>query len=341
MYNNNSNSHPDPFAGQYPTPPPPPPQPTQTNNESSHQVFQPQPVVYHHSDSFSQPIQDTYIPPPQPTMHLQEAYAPPPQPMHLQEPYIPVQPETYVPPQMRQDIYTPPERSDYYNHHQQQQPSYYNNGMADEERNVHGIDQYRNEQPLDEYLRQEREEYMKHELPKQTKNESNQVVPFYKKEDYDEPEKVPMVQQPILSRKERKKLKKEQDNQYQPYIVKPTLAPENEPESYKYRPSQQEGNRACCCYNPAITCCSFFCLLISIAFLAAGIALMIASKVVTDKCNNQCANMIDQAQNACGTICSKVLHDGMFYGGIVVAALAGIAVIWKLIMWTCAGYSKK
>lgn len=329
MYENNNNSvnHPDPFAGQYPRPPPPPP------SQDDHQVFsQPQQQEYlplQTSFAPSQPMQhETYTPPQELLQQrYQDTYVPP-QPMHLQE--------AYTPPQMRPEVYnssTPPAVNEYYS-----QPYYHN--MVDEERNVQGINHYQhNEQPLDEYLRQERHEYLKHELP--TK-QNQMMIPQYNKEEYDEPEKTPMVQEPILSKKERKKLKKQQD-EYQPYIVKPTLAPENEAESYKYRPQvhEKKGGCNCCCYNPAITCCSFFCLLISIAFLAAGIALMIASKVVTDKCNNQCSNVVDQAQAACGTICSKVLHDGMFYGGIVVASLAGIAIIWKLIMWTCAGYSKR
>lgn len=302
MYNN---SHPDPFAGQYP---PPPPLQSPVTEEP---VFT-APVYSTPAYHTPPPVQQTYSAP-------QHTYTPPQPYAAPQQAYTPPAQETYVPPP-----------TNYY-----QAQNYYHN--ADEERHV-GMNEYHNEQSsLDDYLRQEREEYMKHE----PKKEETKTIPFYKEEVMEEPEKTPMVQKPPMSRKERKRLEK-QKLEYQPYVVKPTLAPENEAETYKLRPYEQEKKSpCCCCYNPAITCCSFFCLLISVAFLAAGVAMMIASKVVTDKCNNQCANIIDQAQNACGTICSKVLHDGMLYGGIVVAALAAIAIVWKLIMWTCAGYSKR
>jgi hypothetical protein len=307
--NNNSHSHPDPFAGQYP-PPPPLQSPPLTEPTSNTAYYPPQP--------------------PQETFYQPQIY---PQP----EVYQPT--EVYPMTQQQQDVYSPPPtRTDFYNYHNTSTP-------LDEERHVSGVNDYQQHlenNTLDEYLRKEREEYLKHE-PKQ-----NQVAPYYntKQDEQLEPEKIPMVQKDEpLSRKERKKLEKLQKQQqgYQPYVTKPTLAPENEAESYKPRPYGEEKKSGCncCCYNPAITCCSFFCLLISVAFFAAGVAMMIASKVVTDKCNNECANVIDQAQNACGTICSKVLHDGMLYGGAVVAGLAGIAIVWKIIMWTCAGYSKR
>jgi hypothetical protein len=255
---------------------------------------------------------------------------PPPPPLEPEQPYY-------------NDMYSPPPAIAHppVNAYYPSEP-YYN----DEERHIQGV----NDQPLDSYLRQEREEYLKQSqspVPLQT----NSSVKL------EEEEKIPMMasdQKP--SRKERKrieKIKKEHEAAEASgvyygaptatYAVsKPMPPPENEPESYRYRPHEEKPrNNCCCCYNPAITCCSFFCLLISCAFLAAGIALMIAAKIVSDKCNNQCGDMIEQAQSACGTICSKVLHDGMFYGGIVVAGLAGIAIVWKLIMWTCAGYSKK
>jgi hypothetical protein len=303
MYNNNNNR--DPFAGQYPPPPPLEPQ-----------VQQPEQPYYNNNNSY---LYDTNV------------YSPPPIVPH------------------------PPVNAYYPSEPQPPAQQYYN---IDEERHIQGV----NNQPLDSYLRQEREEYLKQS---QSTKPTNQIIPLnsnssvkLEEEDLLVAEKTPMMaasdQKP--SRKERKrieKIKKDHEAAEASGVYygapttgytasKPMPPPENEPESYRYRPHEEKpGNNCCCCYNPAITCCSFFCLLISCAFLAAGIALMIAAKVVSDKCNNQCGDMIEQAQSACGTICSKVLHDGMFYGGIVVAGLAGIAIIWKLIMWTCAGYSKK
>jgi hypothetical protein len=173
---------------------------------------------------------------------------------------------------------------------------------------------------LDAYLRQEREEYLKHETKPQ-----EDTIPLNQ-----DPEKAPML--------ENKK------PEYQPHVAKPTLAPQqNEAAGYQYQPYEpkQKSSCNCCCYNPAITCCSFFMLLISIAFCAAGIALIIASKVISSNCSSKCNGISDSVENACNTICNTVLQNGLFYGGIVVAGLAGIAIIWKLIMWTCAGYSQK
>lgn len=312
MYNNNNNAgqH-DPFAGQYPPPPPPQAEPP---------LQQPEQPYYNNNNHINYQY-DTNV------------YSPPPLVSH------------------------PPANAYYPTETQPLPQQYYN---IDEERNIQGT----NDQPLDSYLRQEREEYLKQsQLPPKS---TDPILPInsnssVKLEDDDilVAEKTPMMVPPSsdqkLSRKERKRIeriKKEHEaagtsGAYYgaPATVytasKPMPPPENEPESYRYRPQEEKPrNNCCCCYNPAITCCSFFCLLISCAFLAAGIALMIASKVVSDKCNNQCGDMIEQAQSACGTVCSKVLHDGMFYGGIVVAGLAGIAIIWKLIMWTCAGFSK-
>lgn len=84
-------------------------------------------------------------------------------------------------------------------------------------------------------------------------------------------------------------------------------------------------------------------MLISLAFLAAGIALIIAAQVISNNCVNKCGELPDQlqgAQSSCDTICDKVVHDGMLYSGIGVTALAGIAVIWRLMMWICAGCSR-
>ncbi|ORZ25347.1 hypothetical protein BCR42DRAFT_6183 [Absidia repens] len=131
----------------------------------------------------------------------------------------------------------------------------------------------------------------------------------------------------------------------------PMMAPEDEAEAYRPKKYQREEHRGggcnCCCYNPAMTCCSCFCFLISLGFLAAGVALIIASKVITDKCNSQCGEAAEKAasygvdENPCDSICGKVVHDGLLYGGIGVTALAGIAVVWRLFMWMCAAGSRR
>lgn len=121
-------------------------------------------------------------------------------------------------------------------------------------------------------------------------------------------------------------------------------APEDEKPDYeasRHRQDRQNDRNCCCCYNPALTCCSCFCMLINLVFLAAGIALMVASKVVQDKCNNDCGGDGSGGLDQCSVLCSTAMHDGLLYGGAVVTGLAGLAVIWRLFMWCCAGYSRK
>ncbi|KAI7906591.1 uncharacterized protein BX663DRAFT_497026 [Cokeromyces recurvatus] len=313
MYNN----HPDPYAGQYPPPPPLRIPPVTTEEEEPFTT---------HSIPMPQPLQDVYTVPlsPQP---INNAYYPshsivvePPQ----SKPYISQQQQQ----QPQSIIYNNHSLSQqqYYNHHN---PSSTTAPLLPSHQPICSNSPLPNSQqdhPLEDYLKQEREEYLKqnthpHYQHIQQNNSSytkiNEELEIEGLE-----EKAPMVQH------------------HQPFVAKPAPPPENEVESYRYRPSagytdsNHKRDCCCCCYNPAITCYSFFGLLLSCAFLAAGIALMIASKVITNKCNNSCTDT-----SVCGTVCNKVLHDGLFYGGIVVAGLAAIAVLWKLIMWTCAGYS--
>ncbi|KAI7873891.1 hypothetical protein K492DRAFT_200381 [Lichtheimia hyalospora FSU 10163] len=101
--------------------------------------------------------------------------------------------------------------------------------------------------------------------------------------------------------------------------VGPTMAPENEAESYRPKTYKRHEDSA------------------------AGIALIVAAQVIQGKCEDKCGELPEQLSDAaetCGTICGKVVHDGMFYSGIGVTALAGLAVVWRLVMWTCAGCSK-
>lgn len=109
----------------------------------------------------------------------------------------------------------------------------------------------------------------------------------------------------------------------QPYAMPP-------PQAYKPR---REPSPVCCCYCPAMTCCSCFCMLISLGFVAAGIAMIVYAKVASQSCP-----ACDHSSSLAGICdaCNTVLYDGLFYGGIAVAALAGIGVVWRLFMWMCS-----
>lgn len=140
----------------------------------------------------------------------------------------------------------------------------------------------------------------------------------------------------------------QQQQNYQKSHAGPTLVPDNEAESYRPKPFQRREHHSsgcnCCCYNPEMTCCACYCFILSLGFLAAGIILIIASSVIQGKCQDKCDQIPDQisdAQDKCAAICSKVVHDGMLYSGIGVTALAGLAVVWRLIMCFCGGCSRR
>ncbi|KAI8328375.1 hypothetical protein BC941DRAFT_445107 [Chlamydoabsidia padenii] len=207
------------------------------------------------------------------------------------------------------------------------------------------------------------EEYRQTEQHEQLYNSNYGNQPsqhdHYYREYRDEPDMTTPMVPPLLQHpSSQHTIQPEDPSAYQPAQHKhpynpnnkstPMLVPYHEAEAYrpKYYDDRSSGCN-CCCYNPAMTCCSCFCFLISLAFLAGGIALIIAAKVIGDKCNAQCGDVVDKASSygvsaqPCDAICGKVVHDGMFYGGIVVAGLAAIAAIWKIFMWMCAAGSRR
>ncbi|KAI8093279.1 uncharacterized protein BX664DRAFT_329365 [Halteromyces radiatus] len=307
--------HPDPYANQYPPPPPltsehhtgygsPPPVPQTTNN--------------------------TYIPPPQHT------YTPP-----LQQHGYPIDGQhhtsTSIPLVDRQSIAGVGHQPSYDNYHSvpmTNDPHVVN--MGEYQTAAQGEHMYNNQHTMarqEDYYADYRDEPDSH---------TPMVQPSEQKQYSIQPEDQEGYKRPIQSN----------NNKNKKYMTPgPMMAPEDEAESYRPKQYRHDDDRRggcnCCCYNPAMTCCSCFCFLISLAFLAAGIALMIAAKVIGDKCNTQCGDAVDTAKSygvnaqPCDAICGKVVHDGMFYGGIAVAVLAGIAAIWKIFMWMCAAGSRR
>ena len=132
--------------------------------------------------------------------------------------------------------------------------------------------------------------------------------------------------------------------QEQPILSGPRPAPADEKPSYQrpvHDPEDGRGLRnACCCYNPALTCCSFFWMLFSVAILAGGVAMMIASKIVQDRCNNECGGGTEEALGSCTVLCNEALHKALLWGGLAIMILSGISVIWRLFTWCCAGCAR-
>lgn len=325
--------HPDPYANQYPPPPPLAPEP--------------------HSG---------YV-------------APPPGPMPT--------PSAYMPPQKQPALY-PPEGIhsnsgvSMMDHHDVAAAGHYGGGYNPP--SFHSVPmttapQYAQHSGDPQAVTME--EYRQTEQHEQLYNSSfghQQEHDRYYKDYRDEPDMssshTPMVQPPPLLQQpsSQKTIRPEDPDSYQPaqqnqdryhnnnnnnnkYTAGPMVAPEDEAEAYRPKYYDRDDRRGsgcnCCCYNPAMTCCSCFCFLISLAFLAGGIALIIAAKVIGDKCNAQCGDVVDKAAaigvsaQPCDAICGKVVHDGMFYGGIAIAGLAAIAAIWKVFMWMCAAGSRR
>ncbi|KAI9287032.1 hypothetical protein BC943DRAFT_320525 [Umbelopsis sp. AD052] len=110
--------------------------------------------------------------------------------------------------------------------------------------------------------------------------------------------------------------------------AKPTTQGASDPATYLPRPYIEPSKGLC--YG--MTCCRMFCLLISVAFVAGGVALMIYAKVAKGNCDQAVQGVKQAAQSLCDT----VLYDALFYGGIAVTVLAGIGALWQLMMCLCA-----
>lgn len=110
---------------------------------------------------------------------------------------------------------------------------------------------------------------------------------------------------------------------------KPTAHAANDPESYLPKP-YVESRRGGLCHG--MSCCSIFCLLISVAFIVAGAVLTIYAKVAKGNCDQALQGNKQVAQPMCDT----VLYDALFYGGIAVMILAGITTLWRLFTCMCA-----
>ncbi|KAG2237830.1 hypothetical protein BDF21DRAFT_408264 [Thamnidium elegans] len=80
-----------------------------------------------------------------------------------------------------------------------------------------------------------------------------------------------------------------------------------------------------CCFG--ISFCSAVSMTILTLLLFAGVGLIVATKILGDKC------MVDEYKERNQIVCGEMLHNGFLYGGIVVAGLSGLVLIWKLVRW--------
>lgn len=93
---------------------------------------------------------------------------------------------------------------------------------------------------------------------------------------------------------------------------------------------EKYNNARGCCGN--ISFCGWFRTLILCIIFFAGIGLVIASKVLSDQCQS-CSD--DTCRSS--TTCTDVFHAGFLYGGIVIAGLSVLVIVWRILKWLCAG----
>lgn len=112
--------------------------------------------------------------------------------------------------------------------------------------------------------------------------------------------------------------------------VGPTLAPEDEKESYKVQPFEEHARR-----RRPLTCSTCLCFLIFLILCGGGIALMIASKVFRDQCSSQCSSDTSDSSLCQDPRCNSTLQSAILYGGAVLTGLGGLGILWQLIRWRC------
>ncbi|KAI8977330.1 hypothetical protein BDF20DRAFT_836145 [Mycotypha africana] len=73
-------------------------------------------------------------------------------------------------------------------------------------------------------------------------------------------------------------------------------------------------------------------------FLCIGVAMIIVSQLISDKCENS-SDYRNDPNNV--TVCGQVFHNGLLYAGVAIAGILGITIIWRLIRWCCRPPSVK
>ncbi|KAI9252458.1 hypothetical protein BY458DRAFT_523057 [Sporodiniella umbellata] len=85
-------------------------------------------------------------------------------------------------------------------------------------------------------------------------------------------------------------------------------------------PSAVNKNRGVCCFGVSFFAC--FWTLFLLALFWAGIALIILAKhFIEITCQNE------------SSLCGEVKYYGILYGGIVLACVSGLSVVWRIIHW--------
>ncbi|KAI7893436.1 uncharacterized protein EV154DRAFT_549997 [Mucor mucedo] len=81
----------------------------------------------------------------------------------------------------------------------------------------------------------------------------------------------------------------------------------------------QHRRSGCCCLG--ISFCACIWTIILALFFLAGIGLIVATKIIGDKCTDTAG------------ICGQLLHDGFLYGGIAIAGTSALIIAWRVLRW--------
>ncbi|KAI8378832.1 hypothetical protein EDC96DRAFT_493351 [Choanephora cucurbitarum] len=111
-----------------------------------------------------------------------------------------------------------------------------------------------------------------------------------------------------------------------PLIMRPSL-PHSMPPPMIINSNEKYNDRMGCCYR--ISCCSLIWTLLLIALFLGGVALIIVSILIGNRCN------ADNYATDNSTLCTQTFHDGFLYGGVVIAGLTALIVVWRLLKWFC------
>ena len=85
--------------------------------------------------------------------------------------------------------------------------------------------------------------------------------------------------------------------------------------------------RGGCCLG--VSFCAFLWTLVLFLFMLAGIGLIVATKILGDKCYAS-----SDYKNTNSVLCGQLLHDAFLYGGIAVAGLSLLIILWRIIIWS-------
>ncbi|KAI8069024.1 uncharacterized protein B0P05DRAFT_589343 [Gilbertella persicaria] len=116
-----------------------------------------------------------------------------------------------------------------------------------------------------------------------------------------------------------------------PPVLLPPPPPPPPPMMMMANTEKYSQRHTCCCCGgggSGVSCFACIWTLFLIVIFLAGIALIVLSIMMGHQCNSEFA-----AQHV--ILCRQEFHDGTLYGGIVIAGLTALIIVWRLLKWLC------